>query len=116
MTSPEYGTQAGVQQGQQAGAELANKMQFQPTSPVTQDVLGAVSGAMESAKLPVTPGGIGQLPSFAQQARNVGQFVKPFASEAVQTAKPAVNQMAQALRREPSLVKTAPSAEQLAQT
>ena len=116
MTSPQYGTQAGVEEGRQAGAELANKLQYQPTSPVTQDVLGAVGGAMEVAKLPVTPGGIGQLPSFAQQARNVGQFVKPIAQETMQTAKPAVNTIAQALRREPSVVKTAPSAEQLAQT
>jgi hypothetical protein len=116
MTSPQYGTQAGVEEGRQAGAELANKLQYQPTSPVTQDVLGAVGGAMEAAKLPVTPGGIGQLPSFAQQARNVGQFVKPIAQETMQTAKPAVNTIAQALRREPSVVKTAPSAEQLAQT
>lgn len=115
MTNPQYGTQAGVEQGRQAGAELAQKLQYQPTSPVTQDVLGAVGGAMEAAKIPVTPGGIGQIPSFAQQAKNVGQFVKPVASEAMQTARPAINTMAQALRREPSVVKTAPSAEQLAQ-
>lgn len=104
MTSPQYGTQESVEQGRQAGAELANKMQFQPTSPVTQDVLGAVGGAMEAAKLPVTPSGIGQIPSFAQQARNVGQFVKPMAKEAMQTARPAVNTMAQALRKEAPMV------------
>jgi len=100
MTSPNIGTQQGVQEAQQAGGELANKLQFQPTSPVTQDVLGAVGGAMEAAKLPVTPGGIGQLPSFAQQARNVGQFVKPAIQQTMQTARPAVNTMAQALRKE----------------
>ena len=116
MTSPQYGTQQGVQQGQQAGVELAQKLQYQPTSPVTQDVLQGVSGAMEAAKLPVTPGGIGQIPSFAQQARNVGQFVKPAMQETMQTAKPAISTMAQALRREPSILKTAPSAENLAQT
>lgn len=115
MTSPQYGTQAGVEEGRQAGAELAQKLQYQPTSPVTQDVLGAVGGAMEAAKVPVTPAGIGQIPSFAQQARNVGQFVKPVAQEAIQTAKPVVNPLAQALRREPSIVKTAPTAETLAQ-
>lgn len=119
ITSPQYGTQAGVEEGRQAGAELAQKLQYQPTSPVTQDVLGAVGGAMEAAKIPVTPAGIGQIPSFAQQARNVGQFVKPIAQEAVresaQAVKPAINTMAQALRREPSIVKTAPTAEELAQ-
>lgn len=115
MTSPQYGTQAGVEEGRQAGAELAQKLQYQPTSPVTQNVLGAVGGAMEAAKVPVTPTGIGQIPSFAQQARNVGQFVKPVAQEVIQTAKPVVNPLAQALRREPSITKTAPTAEALAQ-
>lgn len=115
MTSPQYGTQQGVEQGRQAGAELAQKLQFQPTSPVTQDVLQGVGNVMEATKIPVTPSGIGQIPSFAQATRNAAQFAKPFVSEAVQTTKPAVNTMAQALRREPSIVKTAPSAEQLAQ-
>lgn len=100
ITSPNIGTQQGVQQAQQAGGELAQKLQFQPTSPVSQDVLQGISGAMESTKLPVTPGGIGQLPSFAQQARNVAQFAKPAISEVMQTARPAVSTMAQALRKE----------------
>lgn len=115
MTSPQYGTQAGVEEGRQAGAQLAQKMQYQPTSPVTQDVLGAVGGAMEAAKLPVTPGGIGQIPSFAKQAGNMAQVARPMAQEAAQMVKPAMADMAQALRR-PSVVKTAPSAEELAQT
>ena len=104
MTSPQYGTQQGIQQGQQAGSELAQKLQYQPTSPVSQDVLQGIGGAMEAAKIPVTPGGIGQIPSFAQQARNVGQFAKPAISEALQTAKPAVSTMAQALRKEAPMV------------
>ena len=104
MTSPQYGTQQGIQQGQQAGSELAQKLQYQPTSPVSQDVLQGIGGAMEAAKIPVTPGGIGQIPSFAQQARNVGQFAKPAISEALQTAKPVVNTMAQALRKEAPMV------------
>ena len=118
ITSPNYGTQAGVEEGRQAGGELVQKLQYQPTSPVTQDVLQGIGGAMEAAKVPVTPGGIGQIPSFAQQAKNVGQFVKPIAQEAVregaQVVKPTVNTMAQALRREPSIVKTAPTEEALA--
>jgi hypothetical protein len=100
MTSPEYGTQQGVQQGQQAGAELAQKLQFQPTSPVSQDVLQGVSSVMEATKIPVTPGGIGQLPSFAKQMGNVAQFTRPMVQETMQTAKPAVANMAQALRKE----------------
>lgn len=91
ITSPNIGTQQGIQEAQQAGGQLAQKLQFQPTSPVSQDVLQGISGAMESAKIPVTPGGIGQIPSFAQQARNVGQFAKPAIQETVPT-------MANALR------------------
>lgn len=119
MTSPQYGTQAGIEEGRQAGAELAQKLQYQPTSPVTQDVLQGIGGAMEAAKVPVTPAGIGQIPSFAQQARNVGQFVKPIAQETAQTIRPVVNPLAQALRKEPgvdykAIAKTAPTAESLA--
>ena len=99
ITSPEYGTQAGVEEGRQAGAKLAEMLQFQPTSPVTQDVLQGVSGAMEAAKVPVTPSGIGQIPSFAQQARNVGQFVKPAIQETLPTVKPVASNIVQALRK-----------------
>jgi len=51
------------------------------------------------------------IPSFAQAAGTI----KPAMQEATQIVKPAVNQMAQALRREPSILKTAPTAESLAQ-
>jgi len=112
MTSPQYGTQQGVQQGQQAGAELAQKLQYQPTSPVIQDVMGAVGSAVESAKLPPYIGNIGMIPSMAQAT----QVVKPLAQEVKQAMQPVGNRMAQALRREPSITKTAPSAEELAQT
>jgi hypothetical protein len=112
VMSPNYGTQQGVQEARVAGGELAQKLQYQPTSPVTQDVLQGVGGAIEAAKLPPYMGNIGMIPSMAQAS----QVVRPLAQEAVQATKPAVNTMAQALRREPSIVKTAPSAEQLAQT
>lgn len=127
VTSPNYGTQQGVQEAQQAGGEVAQKLQYSPASPVTEDVLSAAGNAMDTLKLPVTPGGIGQLPSFAQQARNVGQFVKPAVSEALQTITPQARTMAQALRNKTegfinqpkidykSIAKNAPSAEDLAQ-
>lgn len=102
MTSPQYGTQQGVQQGQQAGAELAQKMQFQPTSPVSQDVLQGVSNVMDAAKIPVTPSGIGQIPSFAQQTKNIGQFVKPAMQEAIQIAKPSLPALLR--KAEPSMI------------
>ena len=101
LASPEFGTQAGVQQGQQAANRLAQQMTYQPTSPVSQDVLEGISNVAEATKIPVTPGGIGQIPSFAQQASNVGQVIRPMANQAMQTVRPTVNNMVQALRREP---------------
>jgi hypothetical protein len=101
VASPQFGTQASVQQGQQAAKQLSQQMAYQPTSPVSQDVLQGISSVAESTKIPVTPGGIGQIPSFAQQARNVGQVIRPMANQAIQTAKPTVSNMVQALRREP---------------
>ena len=100
MMSPNYGTQQGVQEAQQAGGELANRMQYQPTNPVAQEAMGAIGSALESTKIPASPIAIGQIPSFAQQAKNVGQFVKPAAQEMMQAATPVINKMAQTLRRE----------------
>ena len=86
--------------------------QFQPTSPASVDTLESIGGALETAKIPPYLGNIGMIPSAMQSAT----AVKPMVSQAIQTAKPAMNTMAQALRREPSILKTAPSAEDLAQT
>jgi len=111
ITSPNLGTQQGVQEAQQAGAELASKLQYIPSTPAGKEMLGAVGETIEAAKLPPYVGNIGMIPSMAQAS----QVVRPIAQEAKQVAQPVVNTMAQALRREPSVVKTAPSAEQLAQ-
>jgi hypothetical protein len=69
------------------------KMQYQPESPVTKDVLGAVGGALESAKIPPYMGNIGMIPSFAQAAG----VVKPAVQETLQTVKPTLANM---LRKE----------------
>jgi hypothetical protein len=112
LTSPNLGTQQGVQEAQQAGGELANKLQYQPKTPAGNEMMGAVGEAVGASKLPPYMGNIGMIPSMAQAS----QMVKPMAQQAGQMAKPAMADMAQALRRPPSIVKTAPSAEQLAQT
>ena len=98
ITSPQYGTQAGVQQAEQAGGELAQRLQYQPTSPVSQDFMQGVSNALDVAKVPQTPNVIGQLPSFTKQLQNTAQFVKPAIQE---TVKPIINNLAGALRSEP---------------
>ena len=79
--------------GAQIAQEAMQKMQYQPESPVTKDVLGAVGGALETAKIPPYMGNIGMIPSFAQAAG----VVKPVIQETVQTVKPT---LANVLRKE----------------
>ena len=82
--------------GQEIARQKMAEMQYQPTSPVSQNVLGAIGGALESAKIPPYIGHIGAIPSAIQ----AGNVVKPAIQEVIQTAKPVVNTMAQALRKE----------------
>ena len=89
ITGPK--TPQAMQEAQQAGGALAQKLQFEPTSPASQ-VLQNIGSALEASKLPPYFGNIGAIPS-AIQAGNVARPV-------MQQAKPAVNTMAQALRRE----------------
>jgi hypothetical protein len=68
---------------------LQNIPQYQPTSPVTQEALSAIGGAFEAAKIPPYIGNIGAIPSFTQAASG---------------GRPVVNNMANALRDEASMV------------
>lgn len=85
--------QAPAQLGQQYAQEASQTIpQFQPTSPVSQDVLQNVQKVTEG--LPPYLGNIGAIPS----AIKAGNVVRPMAQQAIQTAKPTVNKMANALR------------------
>ena len=130
--------QAPAQLGQQYTQQaLQNIPQYQPTSPVTQEALGAIGGAFEAAKIPPYTGAIGAIPSFAQAAsggrpvvnnmanvlRNeasmVGEAIQPVTSRIAQAVEPATSRIAQALRSEPridiaGIGKTAPAVEDLA--
>jgi hypothetical protein len=70
--------------------------QFQPTSPTSIGALESIGGALETAKIPPYLGNIGMIPSAMQSAG----AVRPMVNQAIQTAKPAINTMSQALRRE----------------
>jgi hypothetical protein len=127
--------------------EFAQRFQYQPTSPVSQDILQTMGSALETAKIPPFLGSIGAIPSFVQKApnvapvvqesvipaanrmagalRNEGQMiqeaVQPVTSRVAQAVEPVTVRMAEALRKEPridiaGIGKTAPSAEDLAQT
>ena len=126
--------QLGQKYTQQA---LQNIPQYQPTSPVTQEALGAIGGAFEAAKIPPYIGNIGAIPSFTQAAQGgrpivnnmagalrneagmVREAVQPAINKVSEFAKPAINKVAEALRSEPridiaGIGKAAPSAEDLA--
>ena len=91
--------QAPAQLGQQYTQQaLQNIPQYQPTSPVTQQALGAIGGALEG--LPPYIGNIGAIPS----AIKAGNVARPVMQESV---IPAVNQMAGALRNEGQMIQEA---------
>jgi len=111
LTSPQTG-QAASAEGRAAGQQLSQAMTYQPTSPVTGEVLQGIGSALEASKIPPVIPSIGVLPSYARMAQGAVPQVK----QELQAAKPIAQNMAQALRKEPSVIKTAPSAQELAQT
>ena len=128
-----------MQEAQQAGSQLAQKLQYQPTSPASADALQAIGGALETAKIPPYIGSIGAIPSFVQKAPNVkpvmqetvmpvanrmagalrdeGQMVaqaaQPTINRIAQATAPVTNKLAETLRITPSITKTAPTSEKL---
>jgi hypothetical protein len=93
-TSPEFGTAQGTQVGQQAANEMARRMTYQPTSPVSQEILQDVGQMAEAAKLPPIIPTTGMLPSYARMA-NASQ---PVVREAATQAVPRMTEM---LRKKP---------------
>lgn len=88
--------------------EIANKyykqasqaMQYQPTSPVSQEALGNVGKALTAAKIPAFTPFIGKIPSAMQAA----SAVRPMIQE---TVIPAGRAMAGALRNEAQIIQKA---------
>ncbi len=101
--APFLGVGKGIVQNIQQGTnqrvdrpELAQQFQYQPTSPVSQDVLQSIGGAFEASKLPpVLP--TGMLPSYARMV----QATPPQARQIGQTVQETAPKIAQALRKEP---------------
>ena len=93
ITGPK--TPQGQQEAQQAGGELAQKLQFQPTSPASVGALESIGSALEASKLPPYMGNIGAIPSAIQ----AGNVAKP-AMQAIKAEAPTINTLAQALRKE----------------
>jgi hypothetical protein len=90
--------------------QAKQNISYQPTSPVSQQALGAVGEALTEARLPPYLGAIGAIPSAIQKAPNV----RPMVQESVM---PAANRMAGALRNEGQMIQEAvqPVTSQVAQ-
>jgi hypothetical protein len=77
--------------------EFAQQFQYQPTSPVSQDILQGMGSALEASKLPPVMPGVGMLPSYARSVGGAPTQVR----QAAQTVQETMPNMAQALRRQP---------------
>jgi hypothetical protein len=98
--------------GAKYAQEASQAMQYRPTSPVSQEALGAVAETLKPLEaLPPYLGNIGAIPSAARVASNV----RPIVQESVM---PVANRMAQALREEGQMIKGAvqPMATKVTQT
>lgn len=118
ITSPEFGTQEGIRQGQEVANRVARQMTYTPTSPVAQEFLQDVGQAAQAAKLPPVIPTTGMIPSYARMAAASQPVMREAAQTAQQTVQPAASRMASALRITPSeqqqRIKAAPSTEELA--
>jgi hypothetical protein len=79
--------------------ELGQRFTYEPTSPVSQDVLGSMGEALTAAKIPAYVPTIGTTARATNQARQISPLPS-FAASTVQRAKPAVNRLADALREQ----------------
>jgi hypothetical protein len=121
--------QAPAQIGQKYAQQASQAMQYQPTSPVSQEALGAVGEALTAAKIPAFTPVIGKIPSAMQAAgavrpmiqesvipagrrmagalRNEGQMiqeaVQPVTSTIAGAVEPVTSRIASALRKEPTM-------------
>jgi len=122
--------QAPAPLGQKYAQQASQAMQYQPTSPVSQEALGAIGETLKPLEgLPPYLGNIGAIPSAMQSAnavrpiiqesiipaskrmagalRNEGQMiqeaVQPVTSRVAQAVEPVTNRISQALRKEPDM-------------
>ena len=100
--APFLGIGAGAIQNIQQGTnkrldspEFGQRFQYQPTSPVSQDILQSMGSALEASKLPPVIPSVGMLPSYARAAGGTPTQVR----QAAQTVQETGPRIAQALRQ-----------------
>jgi hypothetical protein len=81
--------------------EFAQRFQYEPTSPVSQDILQGIGSAFEASKLPPVIPSAGMLPSYARMTGAGAQQAQAAVQPVTQAIPQATNRIAQALRREP---------------
>jgi len=106
IAAPFLGVGKGIIQNIQQGTnervdrpELAREFTYEPTSPVSQDVLGSVGKAFDAAKIPAYMPALGTTARATQQVSKINPLPS-FAAATVEKAKPAVNRLADALREQ----------------
>jgi hypothetical protein len=75
--------------------EFAQRFQYQPTSPVSQDILQSMGSAFEASKLPPVIPSVGMLPSYQRSLSGTPTQVR----QAAQTVQEAGPRIAQVLRQ-----------------
>jgi hypothetical protein len=89
LASGKFGTQQGVQQGEQAGVNLANKLTYQPRTQTGQGLTEDVGKAFETSRLqglPVEAGTLGRIGEVPRGALATGEGIADVAGKAGQAA------------------------------
>ena len=78
LTGGKYGTQQGIQGGEKAGVELANRLTYQPRTQTGQQLTEGLGKALSASRLeglPVEGGMIGRIPEIPGAALRAGEGV-----------------------------------------
>jgi hypothetical protein len=98
VAAPFIGVGAGIAENIRQGTnqrvdrpELAQRFTYQPTSPVSQDVLGSLGGVLESAKIPAYVPSSGQLARGAVQgSQTIPSYARAMGQELATKVEPIV--------------------------
>ncbi len=111
--APFLGVGKGIIQNIQQGTnqrvdrpELAQQFTYQPTSPVSQEIVQSIGSALEASKLPPIVPTTGMIPSYARMASSGAPAVR---QNVVQPVRQAVQAVPEMVRTAPEVIKTAPA-------
>lgn len=84
LTSGKYGTQAGIQAGEQTAKDIGNALTYQPRTQTAKDVLSSIGSFLEpvASALP---------PTLATQGMTLNALTGPAIRQGITLAQPAIN-------------------------